>query len=120
MPEPINRRHFLGTAAASGLALSLGRAPAAEANSQLVVGVMGTGGRGTGLALASVWREHPARSAALAMRTVVGFLGDRGIPRQVRLYRSTHELPLPGHTGLTALPTAAVRWALVRQGARGP
>lgn len=50
MSAPINRRYFLGTAAASGLALGLGRAPAAEAGSQLRVGVMGTGGRGTQLA----------------------------------------------------------------------
>src|SRR5947209_6727315 len=56
MSEPIDRRQFLGTAAA-GAALGLaGQATAqdraAGANSRLVVGVMGTGGRGTELSRA--------------------------------------------------------------------
>jgi predicted dehydrogenase len=54
MSEHVNRRHFLAAGAASGIAVSLtgqARAQNQERESdQLVVGVMGTGGRGTGLA----------------------------------------------------------------------
>jgi predicted dehydrogenase len=53
MSEPIDRRHFLQTAATTGVALGLAAqsgVSAAGANDKLVVGVMGTGGRGTGLA----------------------------------------------------------------------
>lgn len=54
MNTGIDRRAMLGTTAAGGLAWSLGtnaaRAAKAEANETLVVGVMGTGGRGTTLA----------------------------------------------------------------------
>src|SRR5262245_15334202 len=49
----VNRRYFLATTAASGLALA--KATAQEnpgANQKLLVGVMGTGGRGAGLATA--------------------------------------------------------------------
>src|SRR5262245_57041602 len=52
MSESINRRHFLGAALATGAALGL-KARADEkptASDRLVVGVMGTGGRGTSLA----------------------------------------------------------------------
>jgi predicted dehydrogenase len=52
MSDAVNRRHFLMTAAASGAALSLGangRADEPAAN-KVVVAVVGTGGRGTGLA----------------------------------------------------------------------
>jgi hypothetical protein len=59
-------------------------------------------------ALAPVWLEKPARMAALARLPVVGFLVYRVIQRQVRLYLRTHAQQLPGHTGLTATPTAAV------------
>ena len=51
MSEPVNRRHFLA-ASAAGLAVA-GTAGAQEnqgANQKLIVGVMGTGGRGTSLA----------------------------------------------------------------------
>src|ERR1700730_6809978 len=52
MPYTVNRRHFLAASAASGLALA--KVAAAQenqgANQKLLVGVMGTGGRGTGLA----------------------------------------------------------------------
>jgi predicted dehydrogenase len=52
MSEPISRRTFIGTAAAAGAALSVSTSFAAEtpASEKLVVGVMGTGGRGTSLA----------------------------------------------------------------------
>src|SRR5689334_13510816 len=51
MADGINRRTFLGATAAAGLALRATGAQESAAN-QLVVGVMGTGGRGTGLATA--------------------------------------------------------------------
>jgi predicted dehydrogenase len=51
MAEQFNRRYFLGTAATS-VALGLSTRAAAQASDKLVVGVMGTGGRGTGLAKA--------------------------------------------------------------------
>lgn len=51
MTQSINRRHFLSAALASGVALSLHAAdPQPTAADHLVVGVMGTGGRGTSLA----------------------------------------------------------------------
>jgi predicted dehydrogenase len=53
MMGPINRRRFLGAAASTGAALTLGASAGAAmrgANDRLIVGVMGTGGRGTGLA----------------------------------------------------------------------
>ncbi|MCE9531189.1 MAG: Gfo/Idh/MocA family oxidoreductase [Planctomycetes bacterium] len=50
MSASINRRTFLGAAAASSLSLGLHSASAAPASDKIVVGVMGTGGRGTGLA----------------------------------------------------------------------
>jgi predicted dehydrogenase len=50
MSEPVNRRYFLG-AAAAGAALGLSSATAAQdANSRITVGILGTGGRGAGLA----------------------------------------------------------------------
>jgi predicted dehydrogenase len=49
MAEQINRRHFLG-AAAAGAALSMTGKALGQASNRLVVGVMGTGGRGTALA----------------------------------------------------------------------
>jgi predicted dehydrogenase len=54
MSDTVNRRHFLAASAATGLALA-GAASGQEnqgANQKLLVGVMGTGGRGTGLATA--------------------------------------------------------------------
>src|SRR5437016_10376339 len=54
MIDSMNRRRFFGSAAATGLALGLATqtSPAADppASQKLVVGVMGLGGRGTGLA----------------------------------------------------------------------
>ena len=51
MSDGINRRHFLGATAAAGVAAGLASAGAqGGANGRLVVGIMGTGGRGTGLA----------------------------------------------------------------------
>jgi predicted dehydrogenase len=56
MSDNLDRRHFLGVSAASGLALGLAALPArAEvkgANEKIIVGVMGTGGRGLGVAAA--------------------------------------------------------------------
>jgi predicted dehydrogenase len=60
MSEHVDRRHFLAAGAATGVALGVaGQAQAQNQNQnqdsesdQLVVGVMGTGGRGTGLARA--------------------------------------------------------------------
>jgi len=59
-------------------------------------------------AIAPVWLEQPERIAALAMLTVLGLLIYSVIQRQVRLYLRTHDQQLPGNTGLTATPTAAV------------
>lgn len=50
MNESIDRRHFLGTALASSVALGVSAADKESPNDHLVVGIMGTGGRGTGLA----------------------------------------------------------------------
>jgi predicted dehydrogenase len=52
MSGSMDRRQFLGGAASTGLALGLGAqaAQAADTSEMLVVGVMGMGGRGTGLA----------------------------------------------------------------------
>ena len=66
-------------------------------------------------ALAPVWREKPARIAAWALRTVVGFLVYRVIQRQVRLSLRTHDQQLPGNQGMPATPTAAVVVALFSQ-----
>src|SRR5215475_4994698 len=66
-------------------------------------------------AIAPVWLEKPERIAALAMLTVVGLLVYSIIQRQVRLYLRTHEQQIPGNTGTTATPTAAVVLALLAQ-----
>jgi predicted dehydrogenase len=53
MSESVNRRQFLGAAGAAGVVLGAqAQLAVAQANNRLVVGVMGTGGRGTGLARA--------------------------------------------------------------------
>ena|SRR5437763_4813964 len=51
------------------------------------------------------------------MLTVLGLLVSSVIQRQVRLSLRPHDQPLPGNTGLTAIPTAAVVLALFAQGA---
>jgi transposase len=66
-------------------------------------------------AIAPVWREKPARMAALAMLTVVGLLVYSIIQRQVRLYLLTHDQQIPGNKGRTGAPTAAVVLALFAQ-----
>jgi hypothetical protein len=63
-------------------------------------------------AIRPVWLATPARIAAWAMRTVMGWLVSAVIQRQVRLYVPRHAPQVPGHTGETATPTAAVVWAL--------
>jgi predicted dehydrogenase len=50
MSSGIDRRTFFGAAAAVGLAAAGTQAQPRSANEKIVVGVMGTGGRGTGLA----------------------------------------------------------------------
>jgi predicted dehydrogenase len=50
MSSPLTRRTFLGAAAATGVGLSLASAADTPASDKLIVGVMGTGGRGIGLA----------------------------------------------------------------------
>jgi hypothetical protein len=64
-------------------------------------------------AIAPVGLEKPAWSAAWALLPVVGVLVSSLIPRQVRLSLHPHDQPLPGHTGRTTTPTAAVGLALL-------
>jgi hypothetical protein len=71
-------------------------------------------------AISPVWLEKPERMAALAMLTVVGGLVYAVIQRPVRLYRRDHHPQVPGHKGPTALPTAAVVFALFASGRLGP
>ena len=63
-------------------------------------------------AISPVWLEKPERIAALAMLTVVGLLVYAVIQRQVRFYLREHDRQIPGNKGPTALPTAAVVFAL--------
>ena len=63
-------------------------------------------------AISPVWLEKPERIAALAMLTVVGLLVYAVIQRQVRRYLLDHDRQLPGNKGPTAMPTAAVVFAL--------
>jgi hypothetical protein len=63
-------------------------------------------------AISPVWLEKPERIAALAMLTVVGLLVYAVIQRQVRLYLRAHDRHIPGNKGPTAMPTAAVVFAL--------
>src|SRR3954447_26002641 len=49
------------------------------------------------------------------MLTVLGLLVYSVVQRQVRLYLRTHAQQLPGNTGMTAPPTAAVVLALCAQ-----
>lgn len=63
-------------------------------------------------AISPVWLEKSERLAALAMLTVVGLLVYAVIQRQGRLYLRDHDRHLPGNKGPTAMPTAAVVFAL--------
>ncbi len=64
MSNSINRRHFLAAGAATGLALTGGAITQENqgANQKLLVGVVGTGGRGTGLA--SAFQQQPGVEVA--------------------------------------------------------
>jgi hypothetical protein len=66
-------------------------------------------------AIRPVWLEQPARRAAFARLTVVGWLVYRVIHRQVRLSLRTPDQQVPGHQGETGIPTAAVGLALCAQ-----
>jgi hypothetical protein len=66
-------------------------------------------------AISPVWLEKPARIAALARLTGIGLLVDSIIQRQVRHSLRTPDQQLPGNTGTTATPTAAVVLALFAQ-----
>jgi hypothetical protein len=66
-------------------------------------------------AIAPVWLEKPARSAALALLTVLGLLVYCVIQCQGRLDLRMHAQQLPGNKGLTATPTAVVVLALFAQ-----
>jgi transposase len=66
-------------------------------------------------AITPVWLEKPERIAALAMLTVMGLLVYALIQRQVRLSLRDHGQHLPGNTGATAIPTAAVVLSLFVQ-----
>jgi hypothetical protein len=70
-------------------------------------------------AISPVWLEKPARIAAWAMLTVVGFLVYSLLQRQGRRSLLTPAQQVPGNTGTTATPTAAVVWAVFAQGAMG-
>jgi len=63
-------------------------------------------------AISPVWLEKPERIAALAMLTVIGLLVYAVIQRQVRRYLCDHDRQIPGNKGPTAMPTAAVVFAL--------
>lgn len=63
-------------------------------------------------AISPVWLEKPERIATLAMLTVIGLLVYTVIQRQVRLYLRMHDQQVPGNKGETAMPTAAVVFAL--------
>ena len=73
----------------------------------------------TPAAISPVWREKPERMAAGARLTVVGFLGYRLLQRHVRLSLRLQAQQVPGNTGTTATPTAAVVLALLAQVALG-
>jgi len=63
-------------------------------------------------AISPVWLEKPERIAALAMLTGIGLLVYAVIQRQVRRYLCDHDRHIPGNKGPTAMPTAAVVFAL--------
>jgi hypothetical protein len=66
-------------------------------------------------AISPGWLEKPERLAAWAMLTVVGLLVSSISQRQVRLSLRIHAQQVPGNTGTTATPTAAVVLALFAQ-----
>jgi hypothetical protein len=66
-----------------------------------------------------VWRKNPARMAAWALLTVIGWLVSRIIQRQVRRSLHPHDQQIPGNKGPPAMPTAAVVVALCAQIALG-
>ena len=71
-------------------------------------------------AISPVWLAKPERMAALAMRTVRGWLVYAVIARQVRLSLLTHAPQIRENTGKTAMSTAAVVLSLFAPVARVP
>jgi transposase len=65
--------------------------------------------------ISPVWLAKPARIAALAMLTVLGWLIYSMTQQQVRLYWRAHAQQLPGNKGATAPPTATVVLSLFAQ-----
>jgi hypothetical protein len=102
----------------TGLATPLGREGCAEAEllqayqEQPITVAAGFRWSKNHAAISPGWLEKPARIAALAMLTVLGFLVSAGMQRQVRLYLRKHDQYVPGNKGLTSTPAAAVVFAL--------
>src|SRR5260370_20686750 len=97
MTAAIDRRHFLSTTAAAGVAMGLaGSGDAAGtqdagANNRLVVGIMGTGGRGTGLA--TTFQQQP--------NLEVAYVRD---PDRARVDAPADARRKPGGSNLRAVP----------------
>ena len=141
MSEGINRRHFLGAALAGGAALAAHGTEQPTAADHLVVGVVGTGGRGTSLAaefakLAGVYGRIRLRRGPQARRGSGGRGGegrrqgaaaDAGLPqtprRQGREYPGRrHAEPLAragGDSWLRRRQARLRREAVQPQSARG-
>jgi hypothetical protein len=73
----------------------------------------------TSAALSPGWQEQPARMAAWARRTVIGWLVYSILERQERRSLGSQAQHVPGNQGAPASPTAAVGWALCDQVALG-
>ena len=82
MSSHLNRRTFLGAAAATGIGLSVARADEPAASDKLVVGIMGTGGRGTDLA--KTFAKQPG--------VTVGYLCDVDSSRVAKAAKAVEEV----------------------------